>query len=170
MQQRSCVTVFSESDDNSWLSSSEKHHLEISCPCRASHTSGAWERVVRSICKIFRALLGQQRFYDEMLQTFMAEVSGILNSIPLTPVSSDPKQLEPLTPNHLLLLRANPSLPVGSFGQEDSHNHSNRRCKKLYKLSTCPTYSGRAGYYSTCQRSKKEQSGWSLVVAWQSEI
>ena len=40
----------------------------------------------------------------------MNEVEGILNGRPLTPVSSDPKDLDPLTPNHLLLLQANPSL------------------------------------------------------------
>ena len=146
MQQRSCVTVFSESGRPFMTFFVKKHHLEISCLCRESHISGAWERIVRSICKILRVLLGQQRFYDEMLQTFKAEVSGILNSIPMTPVSSDPKQLEPLTPNHLLLLAANLSLPVGSFGYEDSHKYSNRCCNKLYKLSTRPTFSGRAGY------------------------
>lgn len=94
---------------------------------------GAWERKMRSICKILRALQGQL-VSDEMLQTFMVEVTGILHSWPLMPGSSNPKDLEPHTPNHLLLLRANPSLPAGSFGKEDS-----------YSYSTCPTYSGGAG-------------------------
>lgn len=79
---------------------------------------------IRSIRKILRALLEQQLVYNEMLQTFMAKVSGILNSRPLTPVSSDLKHLEPLTPNHFLLL---PSLPVGSFGKEDSYSKRRRR-------------------------------------------
>ena len=91
-------------------------------PSGASHMSGAWERIIRSIRKILRALLGQQLVTDEMLQTLMAEVAGILSSRPLTLVSSDPKDLEPLTPNHLLLLRSNLSLPVGSFGKEDSYS------------------------------------------------
>ena len=54
----------------------------------------------------------------------MAKVSGILNSRPLTPVSSDLNHLEPLTPNQLLLL---PSLPIGSFGKEDSYSKRRRR-------------------------------------------
>ena len=83
---------------------------------------GAWERIIRSIRKILKALLGQQLVTDEMLQTLMAEVAGILNSRPLTPVSSDPKDLEPLTLNHLLSLRSNPRLLVGSFGKEDSYS------------------------------------------------
>ena len=102
-------------------------------PPGASHMGGAWERIIRSIRKILKALLGQQLVTDEMLQTLMAEVAGILNSRPLTPVSSDPKDLEPLTPNHLLLLRSNPSLPVGSFGKEDSY--SKRRWRQVQYIS-----------------------------------
>ena len=88
---------------------------------------GVWERVIRSIRKILTALLGQQLVNEEMLGTLMAEVQGILNSRPLTPVSSDPKDLEPLTPNHLLLLRANPNLPPGVFAKEDTH------CKRRWR-------------------------------------
>ena len=64
---------------------------------------------------------------DEMLRTVMSEVQAILNSRPLTPVSSDPKDLEPLTPNHLLLLRANPNLPPGIFTKEDTY------CKRRWR-------------------------------------
>ena len=60
-----------------------------------------------------------------MLRTVRAEVTGILNRWPLMPGSSNPKDLEPYTRNHLLLLRANPSLPVRSFGKEDSYS---KRC------------------------------------------
>ena len=83
---------------------------------------GAWERMIRSVRKILRVLLEQQLVSDEMLQTLMSEVQGILNSRPLTPVSSDPKDLEPLTPNHLILLRANPNLPPGVFNKEDVYS------------------------------------------------
>ena len=48
-------------------------------------------------------------------------------------MSSDPKNLEPLTPNHLLLLRSNPSLPVGSFAKEDSY--SKRRWRQVLYIS-----------------------------------
>ena len=89
-------------------------------PPGASHMGGAWERTIRSVHKILRALLGQQLVSDEILRTLMSEVEGILNSRPLTPVTSDPKDLDPLTPNHLLLLRANPNLPPGVFNKEMS--------------------------------------------------
>ena len=82
---------------------------------------GAWERTIRSVRKILRALLGQQLVSDEMLRTLMSEVEGILNGRPLTPVSSDPRDLDLLTPNHLLLLRANPNLPPGVFNKEEMY-------------------------------------------------
>ena len=91
------------------------------------------KRGKESIRKILIALLGQQLFTDEMLHTLMAEVAGILNSRPLTLLSSDPKDLEPLTPKHLLSLRSNPSKPVGSFGKED--NCSKRRWRRVQHIS-----------------------------------
>ena len=94
---------------------------------------GAWERIIPSIRKILRALLGQQHISDEMLRTMMTEVQGILNSRPLTLVSSDPKDLEPLTPNHLLLLRANINLPVGIFSKEDVY--SKCRWRQVHYMS-----------------------------------
>ena len=78
-------------------------------------------------------LLEQQLVSDEMLQTLMSEVQGTLNSQPLTPVSSDPKDLEPLTPNHLILLRANPNLPPGVFNKEDVY--SRRRWRQVQHMS-----------------------------------
>ena len=47
----------------------------------------------------------------ETLRTVFAEVVTILNSRPLTPVSDDPNDYEPLTPSHFLLQRQNVALP-----------------------------------------------------------
>ena len=93
---------------------------------------GVWERIIRSIRKILRALLRQQVIPDEMLQTLKSEIQGILNSRPLTPVSSDPKDLDPLTPNHLLLFKANPNLPPGYFCKDV---YSKRRWKQVQYLA-----------------------------------
>ena len=99
----------------------------------ASHMGGAWERTIGSVRKILRALRGQQLVSDEILRTLIGKVEGILNSRPLTPVSSDPKDLEPITPNHLLLLRANPNLPPGVFTKED--NYSKRQWRQVQYMS-----------------------------------
>ena len=52
---------------------------------------------------------------------------------PLTKVSDDPNDLEPLTPNHLLLLRQNESLPPGLFEKNDTY--SRRRWRQVQYLA-----------------------------------
>lgn len=58
------------------------------------------------------ALAKEQTLNDEGSSTLLCEVEAIVNSQPLTTVPSDPKDLEPLTPNHLLLLRVVTSLKL----------------------------------------------------------
>ena len=45
----------------------------------------------------------------EVLRTALVKAEGILNSRPISPVSNDLGDIAALTPNHFLLLRANPS-------------------------------------------------------------
>ena len=74
-------------------------------PPTASHMSGAWERMFRSVRKILTALTSDKTLDDEAFSTFMTEVEGILNSRPHVPIIfDDSTQNEPLTPSHLLLL------------------------------------------------------------------
>ena len=90
---------------------------------------------------------------DEMLRTLMTEVQGILNSRPLTPVSSDPKDVEPLTPNHLLLLRANLNLPPGILSKEDLY--SRRRWRQVQYMSDVFWQRWLGEYLQTLQERSK---------------
>ena len=76
---------------------------------------GIWERTIRSIRRVLKDLLKEQTVTDEGLATLMCEVEAILNGCPLTKVSSDPKDAETITQNHLLLLHSEPELPPSSF-------------------------------------------------------
>ena len=84
-------------------------------PPYVTHFGGIWERCIRTVRKILQALLREQITDDESLATFMCEVESIMNSRPSTTVSSDPNDNEPLTPNHLLLLKSEVTLPPRSI-------------------------------------------------------
>lgn len=62
-----------------------------------------------------------QHLDEEGLHTFLCEAEAVLNSRPITKASTDTNDLEALTPNHLLLLKARPSLPPGLFQKEDMY-------------------------------------------------
>lgn len=57
----------------------------------------------------------------------------IINGRPITKASTDPNDLEALTPNHLLLLKTSPSLPPGEFQRTDIYAH--QRWKQVQYMS-----------------------------------
>lgn len=80
-------------------------------PERAPWMGGIWERMVRSVKVALRSCLGQALVTkDELVSTIIA-IEGQLNSRPLTQLSSDPTDLSPITPAHLLLGRSLNQLP-----------------------------------------------------------
>jgi len=82
---------------------------------------GAWERMIRSIRRIFSNLLQSQSLNDESLLTLMTEAESVINSRPLAPISFADSTQEPLIPNHLLLLHDSPNLPPGVFSEDDCY-------------------------------------------------
>ena len=72
-------------------------------PPSAPHMGGAWERLVRSVKEILTAIMKDRVLTDPQLYTLVTEVESTLNSRPLTHFSDDVTDLEPLTPNHILL-------------------------------------------------------------------
>ena len=65
--------------------------------------------------------------------TLLADVESILNGRPLTRCSTDPRDLDSLTPNHLLLLKDQPSLPRGDFTESDFY--ARQRWRQVQHLS-----------------------------------
>ena len=122
-------------------------------PPAASHHGGAWERMIRSTRKILGSLVKEQTLDDESLQTLMCEVESIINGRPLTTISDDPKDLEPLTANHLLLLRQEASLPPGLF--EKSQLYSRRRWLQVQYLVNVFWYRWKREYLPLLQERQK---------------
>ena len=102
-------------------------------PPTGSHHGGVWERCIWTVRKIMMALLKGQTVEDEGLTTLMCEVEYIVNGRPITTVSSDHRDGEPLTPNHLLLLRSSVELPIGIFERADLY--SRKRWRQIQYLA-----------------------------------
>ena len=80
-----------------------------------------------------KALVKGQVLDEEGLNTLLCEVEAIVNGRPITKFSDDPRDPEPLTPNHLLLLRTGPAVPPGTFTKYD--NYSSRRWRQVQYLA-----------------------------------
>lgn len=93
----------------------------------ASNMGGVWERLIRTTRKILCSLTREQVLDDERLLTLMCSVESVVNSRPLTHVSVDVKDPEPLTPNHLLLLRQGSAIPADTFDKRDMY------CKRRWR-------------------------------------
>ena len=74
-------------------------------PPGASHFGGVWERLIGVGRRILSTLWKDQVFTDETLATCLCEAESIVNSRPLTAVSCDASDADPLTPSKLLLLK-----------------------------------------------------------------
>ena len=83
--------------------------FEFNLP-KAPWWGGLFERLIKSVKRCLRKIIGQARLnYDEMT-TALVEVEAVLNSRPLTYVTTDDMD-EPLTPSHLLTGHRILSLP-----------------------------------------------------------
>ncbi|XP_045466602.1 uncharacterized protein LOC123675299 [Harmonia axyridis] len=72
-------------------------------PSRSPHMGGIWEAAVKSTKFHLCRILGMASVTYEETYTILVQIEACLNSRPLTPLSSDPNDLIPLTPAHFLI-------------------------------------------------------------------
>ena len=92
-------------------------------PAAVPHMVGVWERLVRSCKKGLDVVLENQVLTGDVLLTAIAEVEWLVNSRPLTEVSSDVDDFEALTPNHFIIGRGTLNLPPGVFVEKEMSSH-----------------------------------------------
>ncbi|XP_018316662.1 uncharacterized protein [Mycetomoellerius zeteki] len=70
---------------------------------RLPHFGGLWEAAVKSVKRHLRITMKDLIYTFKEYYTLLVEIEGILNSRPLTALSSDPNDLAPLTPAYFLI-------------------------------------------------------------------
>lgn len=125
-------------------------------PPRASHMGGSWERLIGVTRRILDSMLmniSSRQLSHEVLSTLMAEVTAIVNSRPLIPVSTDPSFPSILTPATLLTQKvAVPAAPAGEFEESDLYR---RQWRQVQHLSEVFWHRWKNQYLSTLQSRRK---------------
>lgn len=127
-------------------------------PPHGSHMGGVWERMIGIARRILDSMLLQthhNRLTHEVLTTFMAEVSAIINARPLVPVSSDPENPIILTPTAILTQKLGAS--TSAFGEALPSNLYRRQWHQVQNLASEFWKKWRTGYLTTLQQRRKWQ-------------
>lgn len=74
-------------------------------PPGSPHLGGLWEAAIKSAKHHLNIVTRNVRLTFEEFSTLLTEIEGILNSRPISPASSDPNDVQPLTPGHFLIGR-----------------------------------------------------------------
>ncbi|XP_008188328.1 uncharacterized protein LOC103310788 [Acyrthosiphon pisum] len=72
-------------------------------PPSAPHFGGLWEAAVRSTKRLLIRTMGTHVLTYEEFTTLLTRIEAVLNSRPLTPLTTDPTDLDYLSPGHFLI-------------------------------------------------------------------
>ncbi|XP_041985251.1 uncharacterized protein LOC121737656 isoform X3 [Aricia agestis] len=101
-------------------------------PPYSPHFGGLWEAAVKSVKHHLRRVLSLTHLTYEEMCTCLVQIEGILNSRPLTPLSSDPSDFTCLTPAHFLIGRTLLSVPRPDVA--DANINRLQRYERIEKL------------------------------------
>jgi len=124
---------------------------------------GVWERLIRSVKHAMKSVVKEQLLNDEALLTLAAETEKIINDRPITQVSSDSRDPEPLSPSKLLLLSSNSCLPLGVFDKSD--NYCKRWWRQVQYLANVFWRRWTKEYIPSLQPRHKWQEGKNVTVS-----
>ncbi|XP_055605504.1 uncharacterized protein LOC129753684 [Uranotaenia lowii] len=90
-------------------------------PPRSPNFGGIWEAGIKSVKHHIKRVLGSSiPTYEEML-TLLKQIEGVLNSRPISPMSADPSDPNPLTPGHFLIGEPISNLPEIDLSSAKPH-------------------------------------------------
>ncbi|GFY13856.1 integrase catalytic domain-containing protein [Trichonephila clavipes] len=122
-------------------------------PLKSPHFGGLWEAGVKSVKHHLKRAIGNLHFTFEEFETIMIQVEGILNSRPLTPLSSDADNFDVLTPGHFLIGRPITSIPEPNLIDVNENRLS--RWEKITKVVQITWKKWKSDYLNTLQARSK---------------
>lgn len=90
-------------------------------PPASPHFGGCWESIVKIVKTHLFKVIGEQILSYEELITVLAQIEALVNSRPLTAMSSDPSEPSVLTPAHFLNTAPLSSIPAAEVQPHDLH-------------------------------------------------
>ena len=127
-------------------------------PPHSSHMGGVWERAIGTARRILDSMLCDtsiKSLTHEVLSTLMAEVTAVMNSRPITAVSTDPEHPEILSPSLLLTHKLDcVTAPTGEFSIKDMYR---AQWKMVQHLANIFWNKWRMEYLSNLQKRQKWQ-------------
>ena len=87
--------------------------------------------MVKLVKRTLYRTLASASLSDEELQTSFCQAEALINSRPLTPLSSDPRDSPPLTPAHFLIGNVRTELEPTADGTESTHQKRWRRLQQV---------------------------------------
>lgn len=99
-------------------------------PARSPHMGGIWEAAIKSTKFHLRRMIANVNFTYDEITTLFAQIEAVLNSRPLTPISTDVNDYLPLTPSHFLIGDSLMTVP-----EEDLRHIKENRLTRYQKLS-----------------------------------
>ena len=85
---------------------------------------GAMEALVKITKRCLKAVVKDRLLHEDTLHTLLLEIESIVNSRPLTSVSDDIDDLEPLTPNPFLIGRSSPTTNFANITEKNVNNRT----------------------------------------------
>ena len=101
---------------------------------QSPHQGGFFESMVKLTKKALHVIVGQQTLSWNEMSTVFAEVESLINSRPLGQPSNDANDLQPLTPNHLVLGRATADIPPHPFQEAKTYRKPFEYVQSLVQL------------------------------------
>ncbi|XP_072402496.1 uncharacterized protein [Diabrotica undecimpunctata] len=137
-------------------------------PPNTPHFGGLWESNIKNIKHHLHRVIGESILTFEEYSTLLTQIEATLNSRPLYPMSSDPNDLNPITPSHLLIGHALTSPPDPLYESITINRLSRFQLLQQMNQSFSFGKDGPVFIYLNCRNDTNGKLGkWmSILVTW----